>query len=91
MITLQSVSKAFRPAGGGPPNQVLQNVSFHVPKSCLYGLIGYAFFVYGRKQQAPVPLLCGIVLMIFPYFIANTIALILIGLTLIALPYFVRV
>lgn len=40
MITLQSVSKAFRPAGGGPPNQVLQNVTFTVPKSCLYGLIG---------------------------------------------------
>ncbi len=40
MISIQSVSKAFRPAGGGPPNQVLQGVSFTVPKSCLYGLIG---------------------------------------------------
>src|SRR4051812_36437572 len=40
MITIQGVSKAFRPAGGGPPNQVLQSVSFHVPQSCLYGLIG---------------------------------------------------
>ena len=40
MITLNAVSKAFRPTGGGPPNQVLQGVSFHVPKSCLYGLIG---------------------------------------------------
>jgi phospholipid/cholesterol/gamma-HCH transport system ATP-binding protein len=40
MITLQSVSKAFRPAGGGPPNQVLEGVSLHVPPSTLYGLIG---------------------------------------------------
>src|SRR5262245_1476077 len=40
MITIQSVSKAFRSAGGGPPNNALQNVSFSVPKSCLYGLIG---------------------------------------------------
>jgi phospholipid/cholesterol/gamma-HCH transport system ATP-binding protein len=40
MITIQDVSKAFRPTGGGPPNQVLQGVSFQVPKSCLYGLIG---------------------------------------------------
>ncbi|MBX3207909.1 MAG: ATP-binding cassette domain-containing protein [Labilithrix sp.] len=40
MISIQSVSKAFRPAGGGPPNQVLEGVSLHVPPSCLYGLIG---------------------------------------------------
>lgn len=40
MISIQSVSKAFRPAGGGPPNQVLEDVSLEVPASCLYGLIG---------------------------------------------------
>ena len=40
MISIQDVSKAFRPAGGGPPNQVLKGVTLHVPKSCLYGLIG---------------------------------------------------
>ncbi|MBN9163608.1 MAG: ABC transporter ATP-binding protein [Myxococcales bacterium 68-20] len=40
MISIQSVSKAFRPAGGGPPNQVLEGVSLDVPASCLYGLIG---------------------------------------------------
>ena len=40
MISIQDVSKAFRPAGGGPPNQVLKGVTLHVPESCLYGLIG---------------------------------------------------
>ena len=40
MISIQSVSKAFRPTGGGPPNQVLEGVSLDVPASCLYGLIG---------------------------------------------------
>jgi phospholipid/cholesterol/gamma-HCH transport system ATP-binding protein len=40
MIALQSISKAFRPAGGGPPNKVLENVSLFVPPKCLYGLIG---------------------------------------------------
>ena len=40
MISIQDVSKAFRPAGGGPPNQVLKGVSLHVPEGCLYGLIG---------------------------------------------------
>lgn len=40
MITISNVSKSFRPAGGGSPHQVLRNVSFTVPPSCLYGLIG---------------------------------------------------
>jgi phospholipid/cholesterol/gamma-HCH transport system ATP-binding protein len=40
VIAIEGVSKAFRPAGGGPPNRVLRGVSFNVPKGCLYGLIG---------------------------------------------------
>lgn len=40
MIALQGVSKSFRPTGGGPPNEVLANVSLNVPPACLYGLIG---------------------------------------------------
>ena len=40
MITIEGVSKAFRPSGGGPPNRVLADVSLHVPQGCLYGLIG---------------------------------------------------
>lgn len=40
MITVERVSKSFRPAGGGPANHVLRSVSLHVPQGCLYGLIG---------------------------------------------------
>jgi phospholipid/cholesterol/gamma-HCH transport system ATP-binding protein len=40
MITLEGLSKSFRPAGGGPRNHVLRGVSLHVPAGCLYGLIG---------------------------------------------------
>ena len=57
----------------------------------LFGSVGLGFLVYGKKQKAVVPLVCGLVLMIFPYFIANTILLVAIGVVLIALPYFVRI
>jgi phospholipid/cholesterol/gamma-HCH transport system ATP-binding protein len=40
VITIENLSKSFRPTGGGPPNQVLRGVSLHVPPGCLYGLIG---------------------------------------------------
>ena len=57
----------------------------------LFGSMGVGFFIYGRKQQAPVPLICGVALIVFPYFVSNTIALIAIGSVLISIPYFVRI
>ena len=56
----------------------------------LFGSIGLGFFVYGRRQKTVVPLVCGIALMIFPYFVSNTVLLVALGLVLIAVPYFVR-
>lgn len=56
----------------------------------LFGSIGLGFLVYGRKQRAVIPLLAGLALIIFPYFVTNTLLLITIGIALIAIPYFVR-
>ncbi|WP_228488422.1 hypothetical protein [Caenimonas koreensis] len=58
--------------------------------SVLFGSIGLGYFMYGRKQKATVPLVCGLLLMVYPYVIANTIALVVIGVVLSAVPYFVR-
>ena len=57
----------------------------------LFGSIGLGFFVYGRKQRRVAPLVCGLALMIFPYFISNIILLVVIGIALAAVPYFVRI
>lgn len=56
----------------------------------LFSSIGLGFFIYGKKQVAAVPLLTGVALMVFPYFVANVYLLVAIGVALIALPYFVR-
>ena len=56
----------------------------------LFGSIGLGFFIYGRRQKTVVPLVCGVVLMIFPSFVSNTILLVILGLAVIAIPYFVR-
>jgi hypothetical protein len=59
--------------------------------SLLLSSIGLGFFVYGKKQKAVVPLFCGLGLMIYPYFVSNTLLLVAIGAALIVLPYFVRI
>jgi hypothetical protein len=56
----------------------------------LFGSIGMGFFIYGRRQRAVVPLLCGLALIVFPYFVSNNILLVAIGVALMAIPYFVR-
>ena len=57
----------------------------------LFGSIGLGFVIYGRKQRAIVPLVSGVALMVFPYFVSGTAWLLIIGVALIAIPYFVRV
>jgi hypothetical protein len=56
----------------------------------VFGSIGLGFFIYGRRQQAVVPLVAGIALCVVPYMIANVYLLVLAGIVLVALPYFVR-
>jgi hypothetical protein len=56
----------------------------------IFGSIGLGFFVYGKKQKAIIPMLSGLGLMVFPYFISNIYIMILTGIVLAALPYFVR-
>ena len=54
-----------------------------------FGSIGLGFFIYGKRQRAPVPLVTGIALSLLPYFISNTYLLVATGAALAALPYFV--
>jgi hypothetical protein len=57
----------------------------------LFGGIGLGFFLYGKKQKAIIPLVTGITLSVFPYFISDVFILVAAGSALIALPYFVRI
>ena len=56
----------------------------------IFSAVGLAYFVYGKKQHCFVPLLCGMGLMAFPYFISNVVLLVVVGLALAVIPYFSR-
>ncbi len=59
--------------------------------SLVFSLFGLGFFTYAKRQAAPIPLVVGLTLMIYPYFVTNLALLIAIGIALIALPYFARI
>ena len=57
----------------------------------VFGSVGLGYFIYGKKQGAIIPLVSGIGLMVFPYFVTNLYLFLLAGIALMVLPYFIRV
>jgi len=54
------------------------------------GAIGFGYFRYGRQQQNLVASFCGAGLMGYPYFVHGIVWLVLLGLLLLAVPFFIR-
>jgi hypothetical protein len=57
----------------------------------LFSSIGLGYFLYGRKQKNMVPVLCGLLLIVYSYFIDSLFGLAAIGVLFSTLPYFIRV
>lgn len=56
----------------------------------LFSSIGVGYALYGKKQRAVVPLMSGLALMFYSYFISNVVLMVIIGAVLTAIPYFIR-
>ena len=50
----------------------------------LFGAIGFVAFVYGKRQASARPMVIGALLISYPYFVSNTIALYVVGIILTA-------
>jgi hypothetical protein len=44
-----------------------------------FGALGAGYALYGRKQRAISPLISGVALMVFPYFVSGTLTTLLVG------------
>lgn len=65
------------------------NMSFaNIFAGILFGAIGFSAFLYGKKQASAKALILGIILMVYPYFVPNTIASYAIGIVLTAALFF---
>ena len=53
----------------------------------LFGAIGAGYFVYGKRQQEGLPLLCGLGLIVLPWIFTGSWTLALAGGVLVALPW----
>lgn len=53
------------------------------------GAFGMAYFVYGKRQSKFVPLICGVLLCIYPWFTDNVYVLCGVGAALLVAPFVV--
>jgi hypothetical protein len=53
----------------------------------LAGVFGVAYFVYGKGQAKLVPMVTGVLLCIYPYFIDSVTWLLIVGALLLAAPF----
>jgi len=58
--------------------------------SVLFSSIGAGYFVYGKKQRQVVPLLTGLALCVYPYFLSNGYAIVVVGVLLTLVPWLLR-
>jgi hypothetical protein len=56
----------------------------------LFGSIGGAYLIYGKRQYSTPFLVAGFILVIYPYFVSNVVVCGLIGVVMIATPFVVR-
>ena len=56
----------------------------------VFGSIGFVAFIYGKRMNVWKPMFLGIALMVFPYFVENTIWLFATGIFGTALLFFLR-
>ncbi|KMQ75964.1 hypothetical protein [Marinobacter subterrani] len=57
----------------------------------LFSSIGIGYFIYGRRQSNLVARYCGIALMLYPYLVTNTLALVAVGIVLMLAPRFIDI
>ena len=73
------------------PNLLVSTLHLTSPQDLILnlalGLIGTAYFLYGKKQGSVVPLICGLLMIIGPYVFTGFLMQLLLGLLLAAIPF----
>jgi len=85
--TLNSVLSSYgvsNPLGSGGFNW------WNIISGIIFSIIGWYAFIHGKREKSIRPMVIGIMLMVYPYFISNALLALAIGLALTAALFFWR-
>jgi len=95
---LPAALEDLSPSGAGGINTVLATTGLRgsdfgpakIAAYIIFGAVGFVAFVYGKKNVLWRPMVLGVALMVYPYFVSGTLMLYFIGMALTAALYFWR-
>ena len=58
--------------------------------SVVFSMLGIFYFKRGKSQSDIPMIVCGVLLLLYPYFVSNALYIVLIGAGLLAAPHFVN-
>jgi hypothetical protein len=69
------------------PISLLNLDPWYLVLSLVFSTIGFGYFRYGKRQGESLLLIVGVMLMVYPYFITSPLAVVVVGLFLMAGPF----
>lgn len=72
------------------PTLILNLDPWYLMLSLVFGMIGFGYFHYGKRRSELLLMIAGVLLMVFPYLITNLVAVVVVGLFLVAGPLVAR-
>lgn len=69
------------------PMSLLNLDPWYLVLSLVFSTIGFGYFRYGKRQGDHVPLIVGVMLMVYPYFTTSPLAVVVVGLLLMVGPF----
>ena len=81
------VSAARKMSSQGGEGTLFGMSAWGLVASLVFSGIGYFYFKRGRYQGDTLKIGCGVVMMVYPYFVTNALYIVLIGALLMSVPY----
>lgn len=58
--------------------------------SIVISSVGFAYFIYGKRNSELVYMVDGVAMMLYPYFVGNLLISVIIGIVLCTLPFILK-
>ena len=87
---LNAVAAQARPEFPDCRKEFTMSMEARLVSGLILSSVGLGYFVYGKKQQQVIPMLAGISLCVFPYFVSALSATVILGLVLAIIPWLIK-
>ena len=91
MPDAQTLNEVFQAYGVSNPLSGGGGINWwNIMGGIIFSIIGWYAFIHGKREKSFRPMVIGIALMVYPYFVSNTLLFFAIGIVLTAALYFWR-